>query len=149
MIDTVLVPVDDSEPAMAALEFTLEQFPGAHLIVYHAINPIVVASEADTELSRRDFWPAQIEQAEAEAEELLDRARQRAEDHTAAVELDSEVGPAAENVVRYVDEHDVDHVVIGSHGRTGLSRIALGSVAETVIRRVSVPVTVIHDDESV
>ena len=48
------------------------------------------------------------------------------------------------NIVEYVETHDVDHVVIGSHGRKGLSRVLLGSVAELVVRRSPVPVTVVR-----
>ncbi|MFW6265865.1 MAG: universal stress protein, partial [Halanaeroarchaeum sp.] len=44
----------------------------------------------------------------------------------------------------YVEETDVDHVVIGSHGRSGVGRILLGSVAERVVRRSPTPVTVVR-----
>jgi nucleotide-binding universal stress UspA family protein len=43
-----------------------------------------------------------------------------------------------------VDEHDVDHVVMGSNGRRGVSRLVLGSVAERVVRGAPVPVTVVR-----
>jgi nucleotide-binding universal stress UspA family protein len=46
--------------------------------------------------------------------------------------------------VDYAAEHDIDHIVVGSHGRTGASRILLGSVAETVARRSPVPVTIVR-----
>ena len=44
----------------------------------------------------------------------------------------------------YAEENDIDHIVVGSHGRGGVSRMLLGSVAETVARRSSVPVTIIR-----
>jgi nucleotide-binding universal stress UspA family protein len=47
-------------------------------------------------------------------------------------------------IVTYADENDVDHVVLGSHGRKGLTRVLLGSVAEAVVRRSPVPVTVVR-----
>jgi len=46
--------------------------------------------------------------------------------------------------VEYAEESDVDHIVIGSHGRSGVSRILLGSVAESVVRRADMPVTVVR-----
>jgi nucleotide-binding universal stress UspA family protein len=52
------------------------------------------------------------------------------------------VGRPAREIVDYADENDIDHVVMGSHGRSGVSRIVLGSVAENVVRKSSVPVTV-------
>lgn len=56
----------------------------------------------------------------------------------------TEFGRPARTIVEYVEDHDVDHVVVGSHGRSGLSRTLLGSVAERVVRRSSVPVTVVR-----
>ncbi|KAA9404738.1 universal stress protein, partial [Haloarcula hispanica] len=41
------------------------------------------------------------------------------------------------------DDHDVNQIVMGSHGRSGIDRALLGSVAETVTRRARIPVTII------
>jgi nucleotide-binding universal stress UspA family protein len=55
-----------------------------------------------------------------------------------------EVGHPARTIVEYAADETVGHVVIGSHGRVGVSRLLLGSVAEKVVRRSSVPVTVVR-----
>ena len=60
------------------------------------------------------------------------------------VETAIEVGRPAATIVEEARERDVDHIVVGSHGRTGASRILLGSVAETVARRSPVPVTIVR-----
>jgi nucleotide-binding universal stress UspA family protein len=148
MSDLILVPIDGSDPANAALEFAIDEFPDAHLILYHSINPLTVARDADSTAIRPEFWSEQIEEAKDDAEELLAAAEERVGETAAEIELDAEVGPPTENVVRYIDRRDVDQVVMGSHGRTGLTRVALGSVAERVVRRSPVPVTVVHGDES-
>ena len=54
-----------------------------------------------------------------------------------AVERDIAAGPA---ILRYADEQDIDLIVMGTHGRRGVRRMALGSVAEEVIRRAECPV---------
>jgi len=54
------------------------------------------------------------------------------------------VGRPTKVIVEYADDHDIDQIVMGSHGRSGMSRILLGSVAEIVVRRASVPVTVVR-----
>ncbi len=59
-----------------------------------------------------------------------------------------EAGDPARTIVRYADDHGVDGIVVGSHGREGVARYLLGSVAETVVRRAAVPVTVINDREA-
>jgi hypothetical protein len=47
---------------------------------------------------------------------------------------------AAIEIVRYADEHEIDLIVLGTHGRTGVSRALIGSVAERVVRTASCPV---------
>lgn len=144
---TILVPIDGSDPAEAALEFALDQFEDAHVVVYHAINPLAVG-HGDAELTKRDFWPGQLEAAKAESETVLDSARTRAEEADVEVEFEAQVGLPTDAIVEYAEAEDVDHVVVGSRGRSGLERIALGSVAEKVVRRCSAPVTLVHGEES-
>ena len=56
------------------------------------------------------------------------------------VVIASAPGDPAEEIVRYATAHDIDLIVLGTHGRTGLSRVLLGSVAERVIRTAPCPV---------
>ncbi len=67
-----------------------------------------------------------------------------AESGVESVERVIEVGRPTKVIVEYADEHDINQIVMGSHGRSGMSRILLGSVAEIVVRRASVPVTVVR-----
>lgn len=55
------------------------------------------------------------------------------------------VGSPAAEIVRFAKRYDVDLVVMGTHGRSGLSRLLMGSVAEAVIRNSPVPVLTLHD----
>jgi nucleotide-binding universal stress UspA family protein len=50
------------------------------------------------------------------------------------------LGTAVNDLVRLADEEGVDLIVIGTHGRTGLARVLMGSVAEAVMRRAKCPV---------
>lgn len=53
-------------------------------------------------------------------------------------------GNPHEKILEYVSEHDIDMVVMGTHGRTGLDRALMGSVAERVVRRSPVPVLTVR-----
>jgi nucleotide-binding universal stress UspA family protein len=135
----VLVPVDGSEQAMAALEYTFESFPDATVTLLHVINPARATYGGQAGIpSFSEEW---YDDAEAAAEELFAEARDLAPD-SVTVETATEVGQPSRAIVDFADEHGIDQIVIGSHGRSGLSRILLGSVAETVVRRAGVPVTV-------
>lgn len=76
------------------------------------------------------------------ASAVLDPVVERIED--VPVESVHEVGHPARVIVDYARREDIDHVVIGSHGREGVSRLLLGSVAEKVVRRSPVPITVVR-----
>ncbi|WP_331234480.1 universal stress protein [Natronorarus salvus] len=53
-----------------------------------------------------------------------------------------EVGQPSDVIVEYAEEEGIDHIVMGSHGRSGLSKIVVGSVAESVIRDSQASVTI-------
>lgn len=70
--------------------------------------------------------------------------RDRAEKHGVTLTTETGSGRPERAIVAYAEDHLVDEIVIGSHGRTGGSRILLGSVAEQVVRRSPIPVTVVR-----
>jgi nucleotide-binding universal stress UspA family protein len=134
----VLVPFDGSELSVRALDHALED--GAETItVLYVIDPLdaVYRSEA----TRGETW---YESAASRAERLFERARERASGTDVDLRTASVVGKPGRDIVDFVADHDVDRIVMGSHGRRGLSRLLLGSVAERVIRRSPVSVTVVR-----
>lgn len=144
MVDHVLVPVDESPLAEAALDFALAQFSEAQLTLLHVINPVEGSYAADPTYG--DVWydDQWFDTARERTEELLNGLAERAADHAGPVDTEWVAGRPAREIVSFADEADVDHVVMGSHGRTGFDRILLGSVAETVMRRSPAPVTVVR-----
>lgn len=135
----VLVPVDDSAPARDALEFAVTNFSDAELTLLHVINPIKTF-----DIGHPDLWDDTVVDAERDRaanllEEFADRVRDSVEVDTVA-----EFGEPAETIVEYASNHGVDHVVVGSHGRSGLKRAFLGSVAESISRRSPVPVSIVR-----
>jgi nucleotide-binding universal stress UspA family protein len=57
------------------------------------------------------------------------------------------LGTPSEEIVNYADEHEIDLIVMGTHGRTGVARVLLGSVAEKVVRKAPCPVLTVHNPE--
>ena len=55
------------------------------------------------------------------------------------------LGVASEDIVRIADEEEADLIVIGTHGRTGLKRVLMGSVAEAVMRHANCPVLTLKE----
>lgn len=143
MSKKILVPIDESDRSTQALEFALEEFSEDELTVVHVINPDDVFM-AEGRGSSVESYDNIRKRHEGDAEKLLDAARERAAE--AGLELETEIldGDVAKAIIEYAGERDVDHIVLGSHGRTGARRILLGSVAEKIVRRSPVPVTVVR-----
>ncbi len=146
MVDKVLVSVDRSEQAMNAFEWALEEFSDAHLTVLHVVEPLNLEyiEEAEIESGIELTEEERYEKLLTETENLLSRFVGVAEDEGVEASYDYVEGEPSRSIVEYADDKDVDHIVMGSHGRSGLSRILLGSVAENVTRRSPVPVTVVR-----
>jgi nucleotide-binding universal stress UspA family protein len=136
----ILLPVDGSEQAMAACQWAMGEFADAELVLLHVINPADAGYSAQASIpSFSEEW---FEKAKDEAEELFEEIRNEANEHETVVTSDTTVGKPSRAIVEYAEEHDIDQIVMGSHGRSGVSRILLGSVAESVVREATVPVTV-------
>ncbi|MFC4248969.1 universal stress protein [Natribaculum luteum] len=136
----ILVALDDSEPAWDALEYALSEYPAADLTLLHVVNPYDVGYGEAAHFGAGTV----VDEKCDEADELFETASERAADHEGSVTTETVVGAPAREVVDYAAENAIDHVIVGSHGRSGVSRVLLGSVAETVTRRAPVPVTVVR-----
>jgi nucleotide-binding universal stress UspA family protein len=142
MPDDVLIAFDGSPLSERALTYAIETFSDATLTAMYVIDPIDSIIDVET-----GGLPV--------AESWYDDARERAADiQTAAADLAAErdvdlttvteVGRPARTILEYADDHGIDQIVMGSHGRSGIDRTLLGSVAETVTRRARIPVTIIR-----
>ncbi|RQG95489.1 universal stress protein [Natrarchaeobius chitinivorans] len=150
MTHNVLVPVDGSPLSIQALEFALEEYDDASIVALHVLDPSDPGYSSTTEVDVRtepaygsEEW---YERAGEEEERIFDEAREAAAEYDVEITTDGVVGEPAREIVDYAEERDVDHVVMGSHGRTGITRVLLGSVAEMVVRRSPVPVTVVRHE---
>jgi len=145
MSQQILVAFDESPQAHAALRHTLSTYPETAISVLHVNDPRewVYSDAMGGYYSEEAF-----ERAQESAEELLSEAEAIAEDYDEEITTATEMGQAANTIVEYAEENDIDHIVLGSHGRTGLSRFLLGSVAETVARRSPVSVTIIREENA-
>ena len=143
MVNHVLVPVDDSDPSTSAIEFAATEHPDAKITALHVIDTRSFYASGGLEGGMIDY-DAVMSAHESRAESLLEEARDQAGAHGVEIETDQVIGQVSRSILEYAEEHDVDHIVIGSHGRKGATRILLGSVAERVTRRSPVPVTVVR-----
>jgi universal stress protein A len=138
----VLVPVDFSPPSEAALIYALKlaQLVGAAVYACHIIpTPHVLDA-----LYERGFTPPES------VKRIAQKARKRikeiaeAQETTVPLRIHCKEGEAAEHILQQAETLKADLIVIGTHGRSGVERFFLGSVAETVIRRAPCPVLTVR-----
>ncbi|UWG46359.1 Nucleotide-binding protein, UspA family [Halanaeroarchaeum sp. HSR-CO] len=137
----VLVPLDGSPLAADALAFALETFE-CRTTVLNVVTPL------DRPMSEGGVLDADERQeaARKRADRLIEQAKGRAQEAGRAVETEIETGDPANTILEFVEEYDVDHVVMGGHGgpESGLARRLLGTVATRVVGETPVTVTVVR-----
>ena len=142
-VKNILVPVDYSHSGDAALDYavTLAQESDAelHLVhVYEQVSTYVDGGFASPPLPvvTPDDLKAEQERLNAVIPENADKVRR-----------EFIVGSPADELVDYAKKENIDLIVMGTHGRTGLNRLLMGSVAEGVVRRATCPVLTIKQPE--
>ncbi len=136
------MPVDGSPLAYRAFEYALEHFPDDDVTTLYVIDPVDAAYPAEFEsVPVGEEW---YENAMERAEGIHDEAREIAAKYDAELSTETEVDRPRHAIIAYAEDNDVDGIVMGSHGREGIQRLLLGSVAESVMRRSDVPVTVVR-----
>ena len=160
-VTKILVPIDYSDYSHRALEWgaSLAEKYGAQLLLLHVVSrasedlPGGGAVRTDTPLQLAldnpsiYYAPRPPPQEAATVVDLLEMARNDLKD-LAMVKLNASlsvspkvgVGKPAEEILRVAQEEDVDLIVMGTHGRTGLRHALMGSVAATVMRTAPCPV---------
>ena len=136
VIKTILHPTDFSELAAFAfrLACSLARDYGARLVVLHVAEPpMAFAGEGVLML------PSAVD-----VKTLQERLHQlRPPDPKIQVDHLLVEGPAASEILRVAEETRCDVIVMGTHGRTGLGRLLMGSVAEQLVRRAPCPVVTV------
>lgn len=135
----VLVAMTRSEESRKAVEYAVSTFPEAEITVLHVINPNTYYGD-EGQLSYEHV----VEEGEERAAELFETATETAERYGVRISTKTATGNAQHEILDYAEDLDVDQIVMGSRGRSGVSRVLLGSVAEAVTRRSPVPVTVVR-----
>jgi nucleotide-binding universal stress UspA family protein len=137
-LTTILVPLDGSALAEAALVSAIElaRERGAKLLLLRA-------AEAHT-FPMADPTESQVA-AVRDAEQYLASVRDATKRASVAdVDVTVWYGPPAQAIVEAAQYRKADLIVMSSHGRSGLGRLVLGSVAETVLRSTAVPILLIR-----
>lgn len=135
----ILVPIDFSEFCANTVKYALHHFPVDKLRVIHVTQTPIVASYGAVEAISSDDILAECErEMQAFYEEY---------DIPTELKYVIHIGNPAERIAAFAKNNPVEAVLISSHGRTGVTRLFLGSVSEHVVRLAPCPVIVFKADE--
>lgn len=136
----VLVPTDFSDESAKVVEDWLDQVESPDQMTVIHVAPQAAPAEADLAIG----W--NLESNETRGVRLLEMLKKKFSDlKYSKVHFEVKFGTPATEIAKYAEEHDTDLIVLPSHGRTGLARLMIGSVAERVVRLAHCPVLVIRE----
>ncbi|MFB6135159.1 MAG: universal stress protein [Halobacteriaceae archaeon] len=138
MYDRILVPTDGSPSTRWAVEHALA-FAAAHDATVHALY-VLDLRYLSTDAEEFSDVSAVEDALEEEGRDAVERVAERGREVGVEVETHVREGVPSRAIVRDAEEHDADLVAMGTHGRSGVERFLLGSVAERVVRHSPVPV---------
>jgi len=141
MYDNILLPTDGSESMESVVDHAIE-LARAHDATLHALYVANTASLSD--LPMESSWENVSAALHRQGEVAIEDIEEKAGD--VAVETTILEGSPSKEIVDYAEENDIDVVVMGTHGRSGVDRLLLGSVAERVLRSSPAPVLAIRID---
>ncbi|UCC60083.1 MAG: universal stress protein [Dehalococcoidia bacterium] len=144
MYRKILVPLDGSEVAECALPHMQVVAAGCNVVeilLLRVIGPLPLPG--DYIISEGDRKRLES-QHRSEAQSYLGRITKQLGESGLDVHADIVEGEAAERIVEYADKQRIDLIVMATHGRSGIGRWALGSVADRVVHHSRVPVLLVR-----
>ncbi len=142
----ILVPVDGSETSSVGLKEAIKvaKSQGSQLRLLHVVNEFVL----DYSYGAGLYGSNLIESLREGGKKILEQAESLVRQQGVQVDgvlIESIGGPAADLILAQAKEWPADLIVMGTHGRRGLRRFAMGSDAEGVLRSATVPVLLVRD----
>ncbi len=143
----ILVPTDFGEPSEAALDTAIAYAKvfGSEIVLMHAYEIPIVGFPDGAVVATAELTSRLLEGAQAG----LDRQIQSRQGHGVTIRGMIKQGDAYRMVNEAAEEVGAGLIALGTHGRKGLSRALIGSVAEKVVRTARVPVLTVHPGDVV
>lgn len=146
MFDHILLPTDGSPPSMRAVRAGIDfaKANGGRVTIYHAIDSVPLHSWSSGGALAPDLVRSFGEHAQQAAQRVVDEAASVARQAGVPCEVDVDRRPQSADlgINEAAARHGCNLIFIGSHGRSGISGLLLGSVTRKVLAHATIPVTV-------
>jgi nucleotide-binding universal stress UspA family protein len=149
MYQKIMVPLDGSQVAECVITHieTIAGKSDANVELVTVIEPLEIPTRGMIAISDDEIKQIDAE-GRKEAHKYLDQVSERLKQsgvNAGAVLL---TGKAADSLVRYANNNDIDLIIMATHGRSGISKLFWGSVAEKILRATAIPVLLIKTSDS-
>lgn len=146
-INKILVPLDGSELSLAVLPFVedLAKALGSSLALFHAVAPVGIYTGVEMAPTRAGDL---LNQFVAQAHDFLTQVAKEIEQRGLQTDRSVSIGFAADEIVRAAADVQADLIALSTHGRSGLGRWVMGSVADAVVRRTTLPCLVVRPHQA-
>lgn len=143
MFKLIVAAADGSACAAHALDLALAlaKAGGGHVAVCAVAEPIPAAGAVP-----RTAMEEAMAEAHGQAQRVVNAAVAKATESGVSADGGVFVGDPSYEIVEYANKIGADAIVLGTHGRSGLKRLFMGSVAEGVLRSASVPVLTVREE---
>jgi len=147
-IKNILVTTDLSEASTSAMEYAswLANREKANVQLIYSVDNIPTVAYHTVDLTYDKF---KDEILTLEHKKLLQYSNSFSSLFSQHIRVVLTEGPAAQSIVRYANDHQVDMIIMSTHGRTGIQHVLLGSVTERVVRTAKCPVLTIKSKNGI
>jgi nucleotide-binding universal stress UspA family protein len=150
MYRKILVPLDGSDFAECVLPHVEEVVRGSkieEIIFLRVVEPLLIGTKGF--FLNGDQEKDLLETHEKQARIYLDQLIQKLDFREVSLTPEVVIGSAAETIVDYSTHHQLDLIVMATHGRSGISRWLMGSVAERALQWSCIPILMVRPPECV
>jgi nucleotide-binding universal stress UspA family protein len=144
-LSRILVPTDLSPTSLAGLDYAVELARPfkAEVVLLHVVEPIVYATPTDLYGATADLGSV-LQEQERSGREHLEKIQARYAKKVPKLRAVQQTGTPYVAITNAAKKLKADMIVMSTHGRTGLSHLFLGSVAEKIVRTATCPVLTVR-----
>ncbi len=146
MYKKIMVPLDGSELAECVLphvETFIKKYHAIDVVFVRVVEPIHLYFHGESYFNREELEETESDR-KALAQDYLNQVMNRLADDGTKLHSKVLIGRAAESLADYVKKNNIDLIIMATHGRSGISRWVIGSIADKVLRSSNIPVLMVR-----
>lgn len=143
----IMIATDGSDCSKLAVDKGIElaRLSGGTVYAVYVVSMAYLSMDGNYFMGMNPYWESIQEAFKAQGQQALNYVKGAGETKGINVKSVLLEGNPSDELIRYAEENEMDIIVMGTLGRTGLDRLLLGSVAGNVVRHSKVPVMVVRD----